>query len=127
MMTRSFSHALNRQFITALLLFTAVLSGLLVAGKSHSEEFVDGTAVSENDEFYQGTVNFAHQDSFKLIVDDHSFILSPVLRFNSSSWSREQVIQRLKEGDLVKMELGGIADDDGSFTRTIRSITVINP
>lgn len=125
-MTRFFSHVLNRQLATALFFLSAVLSGLLIAGKSHSEDQVDETALSSDSQFYQGTVNFAHHDSFKLIIDDHTFVLNPVLRFNNASWSREQVIKRIKQGALVKIELGSVAAGDDALTRTIRSITVIN-
>lgn len=126
MVTRFFSHAFSRHLATGLLFLSAMVSGLLVTGKSHAENRVDETALPTDSQLYQGTVNFVHEDSFKLIIDDHSFILDRVLRFSNGSWSREQVIQRIEQGDLVKMELGGTLADYGSFTRAVRSITVID-
>jgi len=125
MMTRFFSPACGRRPAMATFFLSAVMSGLmlLVAGQSHAEERDDGTTLSGNDKFYQGTVDFVHQNSFNLIVNDYSFTLDNVLRFDNASWSREQVIQRIEPGDRVKMELGGVVDER-SFTRAVRSITV---
>lgn len=126
MMTRFFSHTLNKQFATTFFFLSVALSCLLLAGKSYAEDQELESALSNDSQFYQGTVNFVHQDSFQLIIDDHSFVLNPILRFNNTSWSRERVIQQIKQEDLVKMELGGMTAGDRSSTRTIRSITVID-
>ncbi|PCM42734.1 hypothetical protein [Marinobacter sp. ANT_B65] len=125
MMTRFLSHELNRQLATVLFLLMAALSGPLVASESRSEDQITETALPNENQPYQGTVNFVHQSSFELVIDDHLFALPPVVRFNNASWSREQVVQRIKQGDLVKMELGDLTTRDDAYTHTIRSITVI--
>lgn len=125
MMTRFFSPACGRHPATTLLFLSAVVFSLLLAGQTHAQEPVDETALSINDRVYQGTVNFVHADTFKLIVDDYSFVLDPVLRFNNLAQSREQVIQRIEQGNRVRMELGGVADGR-SNARTVRRIIVIN-
>lgn len=126
MMARFFSLVTNKQFTTVLFFLSAVLSGLLVTGQSHSEDLVDETSLSNDDQFYQGVVNFTHRDTFELIVDDYTVKLSPVLRFNNASSSRERVIQNIEPGDLIRMELGGDTNGDDSHIRTVRSITVID-
>ncbi|WP_417516730.1 hypothetical protein [Marinobacter sp.] len=127
MMIRLFSPVCGRRPATATFFLSAVMSGLmlLVAGQAHAEERDDGATLSGNDKFYKGTVDFVHENSFNLIIDDYSFTLDNVLRFNNASWSREQVIQKIEPGDRVKMELGGVVDES-SFTRAVRSITVTN-
>ena len=125
MIIRFFSHELNRQLTTALFFLMAALSGPLIASESHSEDRITETALPNENQPYQGTVNFVHQSSFELVIDDHLFTLPPIVRFNNASWSREQVVQRIKQGDLVKLELGDLTTRDDAYTHTIRSITVI--
>ncbi|MBK1852822.1 hypothetical protein FE845_15860 [Marinobacter sp. 1-4A] len=126
MKTRLFSHAQSKQLATALFFLFSVVSGLLVAGNSYSDDRVIETDERRANQPYQGTVNFVHQDSFEIVVDDQMFALPPVLQFNNASWSREQVVQRIKQGDLVEIELGDSAERDEDFSRTARSINVIN-
>lgn len=125
MTTRYFLSVFGRHLVMTLLFLSTTVSSVLVVGQAHAEERIDGAGLSINDQFYQGTVNFVHQDSFTLIIDDYAFILEPVLRFNNASWSRGQVMLRIEQGDLVKMELGGTVDEE-SIARAVRSITVIN-
>jgi hypothetical protein len=74
---------------------------------------------------FEGTVNSVHPDSFILIVDDNSFVLERVITFNGASWSREQVVQRLVEGDRLKLELGGVADQQ-TGARLVQKVEVLN-
>jgi hypothetical protein len=126
MKTRLFSHALSKQLATALFFLFSVVSGLLIAGNSYSDDRIVETDELRADQPYQGTVNFVHQDSFEMVVDDQTFSLPPVLQFNDASWSREQVVQRIKQGDMVELELGDSAERFEDFSRTVHSINVIN-
>lgn len=125
MISRQFSHPLLKAYKIALLTVAVLMSGFLVSVSVQAEETLDGTTLSLNDETFEGTINFIHSDSFMLIIDDYSFVLDRVIRFDGASWSREQVVQRLKQGDQVRLELGGVADDR-SDARVVRSIAVLN-
>lgn len=59
---------------------------------------------------YTGIVNSIHTEQALIIIDDRSFILDRVIRFNSASWSREQVLDRLQPNNRVEIEVGKIAD-----------------
>ena len=51
--------------------------------------------------------------------------LERVITFNGASWSREQVVQRLVEGDRLKLELGGVADQQ-TGARLVQKVEVLN-
>ncbi|MDF0751175.1 hypothetical protein NLU14_13170 [Marinobacter sp. 71-i] len=125
MIIRSLPLSSRRTFIMALLAVAALLSGLLASASVQAEERPDDTTLSLNDETFEGTINFVHSDSFMLIINDHSFILERVIRFGGGSWSREQIVKRLAQGDQVRLELGGIADHR-TGARAVQRITVLN-
>lgn len=125
MITRLHSILSGRVYSVILFSLAVFIAGFLVSPTTRAqEEMADDSSLSLNDEFFEGTVNFVHSDSSMLIVDDYSFVLDRVIRFNDASWSREQVIQRIEPGNRVGLELGGVADDR-SGARVVRSITVI--
>jgi hypothetical protein len=86
---------------------------------------MEGNPISLENVVFEGTVNFVHPDSFMLVIDDYSFVLERVITFNGGTWSREQVVQRLAQGDRLKLELGGIADQR-SGARLVQKIEVLN-
>jgi len=81
--------------------------------------------LSINEMFYQGTVNSVHPGSFKLIIDDRSFVLNRVLLFRDASSSRQQVIQHVESGSIVKLSLKVLVVPSSDF-RSIQRITVIS-
>ncbi|MBL3558253.1 MULTISPECIES: hypothetical protein [Marinobacter] len=123
------AHFVSLSFLRAspIALMAAVIfmSVFLASVSAHAEETVDDTTLSLHDAAFEGTINFIHFDSFLLIIDDYSFLPERIVRFDGASWSREQVIKQLEQGDQVRLELGGIADDQ-SGARVVRSITVLN-
>lgn len=126
MMTRLHSYSPVRSGLFALLASAVLVTvSWTPAVVQAAEEVAEGSALSANAPFYEGTINFVHSNTFTLIVDDHSFLLDRVIRFNNAAWSREQVVQRLDQGDRVKLELGEGADDR-SGTRVVKSIRVID-
>lgn len=74
---------------------------------------------------YTGTINSINAEESVLIIDDRSFVLDRIVRFNRASWSREQVIQKLQADDRVEVEVGPIADPELG-ARFILSIEVLN-
>tara|TARA_R110000824_G_scaffold147523_1_gene317003 strand:+ start:284 stop:649 length:366 start_codon:yes stop_codon:yes gene_type:complete len=59
---------------------------------------------------YTGVVNSVNTEQALVIIDDRSFILDRVIRFNNASWSKEQVLNRLQPNNRVEIEVGKIAD-----------------
>lgn len=125
MITRLLPLQLNRAFVIALLALAALTSGTLASSAQADDEFVDGNPLSFKGMSFEGIVNFVHPDSFMLVVDDYSFVLERVITFNGAPWSREQVVQRLEEGDRLKLELGGVADER-SGARQIQKVDILN-
>ncbi|MCK7549844.1 hypothetical protein ACFQGA_17155 [Marinobacter koreensis] len=72
---------------------------------------------------YVGTVNSVNQDQSLLIIDDQAFVLNRVVHFEGSSWSREQVLLRLKPGSTVSIVVGEIVDESRG-ARSVSSIKV---
>ncbi|WP_421841005.1 hypothetical protein [Marinobacter algicola] len=89
------------------------------------DEVVEGNPMSLRNVAFEGTVNFVHPDSFMLVIDDSSFVLERVITFNGGTWSRDQVVQRLAEGDRLRLELGGVADQR-TGARLVQKIEVLN-
>lgn len=125
MITRLLPFQLNKAFVIALLALAAMTSGVLASSAQADDEVVDGNPLSLRDVSFEGTLSFVHPDSFMLVVDDYSFVLERVITFNGAPWSREQVIQRLGEGDRLKLELGGVADER-SGARQIEKVDVLD-
>jgi len=74
---------------------------------------------------YTGVINSTSPEHSMLIIDDRSFVLDHVVRFNGASWSREQAIQRLQAGTRVEIVVGPMADHDGD-ARLVESLEVLN-
>ena len=124
MITDLFSKVFGGKFAAKIFFLSALATSLLATGNVQGEEIAVG-GLSLNETSYQGTVNSVHPDSFRLIIDDRSFILDRVLLFRGASSSREQVIQHVEPGSIVKLSLGAlVAPRSGS--RSIQRITVIN-
>lgn len=126
MISRIFSYVFNMQLPISLVFLSAVFFGPIANAESRSEDLVIERAQPSANSSYQGTIGFVNEHSFELIIDDYSFTLPRVLHFNNASWSREQVVQRVKQGDVVKMELGDSAAGNEAYPFTVRSINVIN-
>ena len=74
---------------------------------------------------YTGVINSTNPEHSMLIIDDRSFVLDRVIRFNGTSWSREQAIQRLQSGTRVEIVVGPIADHDRG-ARLVESLEILN-
>lgn len=75
-------------------------------------EQVPGTAFNLLGEqnLYKGEINSISAEQGLVVIDDRSFILDRVIRFNNATWSREQVLNRLQPGDLVEIKTGRVVD-----------------
>ena len=125
MITRLLPFQLHRALVIAVFALTAISSGFLASSAQADDAVVDGNPMSLRTVSFEGTVNSVHPDSFILIVDDNSFVLERVITFNGASWSREQVVQRLVEGDRLKLELGGVTDQQ-TGARLVQKVEVLN-
>jgi hypothetical protein len=74
---------------------------------------------------YTGTLNSINAQQSILIIDDRSFVLDRVIRFNNASWSREQVLNRLKPESRVEIVMGQIVDASRG-ARLIESLRVLD-
>lgn len=125
MITRLLRNQPPRAFVIALIALAAIMTNGIALSAQADDEVVDGNPMSLKNVVFEGTVNFVHPDSFMLVIDDYSFVLERVITFNGSTWSREQVVQRLVEGDRLKLELGGVADQQ-TGARLVQKIEVLN-
>ncbi|MHA7811102.1 MAG: hypothetical protein ACX933_14920 [Marinobacter adhaerens] len=93
------------------IIFVVVSIIFMPTATSAAEEMPDTEArVLTEGSRYQGVINSLTPDQSILIIDDRSFVLDRVVRFNNATWSREQVLNRLKPNDRVEVEVGPIAD-----------------
>lgn len=115
---------LRLNLVTALLLLGLAIVVIFPATPVAAEEIADGGSLTMDIKTIQGTINFVHQESFELIVEDRSFILNRTLRFKNAIWSRERAIQVLEKGHFVKLDLGG-KDENDTSARLVEGITVI--
>jgi hypothetical protein len=105
----------------------AILSLFFLVCASATAEELSGSEyreLSEGDR-YTGVVNSVNMEQLLIIIDDRPFILDKVIRFNSASWSREQVMNQLKPNNRVEIEVGNIVDDS-SNARLITQLRVLN-
>jgi hypothetical protein len=72
---------------------------------------------------YVGTINSVNQSQSLLIINDRAFVLDRVIHFEGSTWSREQVLMRLKPGNTVKIVVGEIVDKSRG-ARSVSSIQI---
>ena len=114
----------RRALAVALIALAATMTSGMAFAQA-DDEVMEGYPISLENVVFEGTVNFVHPDSFMLVIDDYSFVLERVITFNGGTWSREQVVQRLAQGDRLKLELGGIADQR-SGARLVQKIEVLN-
>lgn len=115
---------IRKNLTAAVFVVSSMIAWTLIAVPAMAQEVADGALIPLNEHTYQGTVNDVHPEIFRIIVDDHAFLLNRTLRFDDASWSREQVIQKLEAGAIVKLELDGAAEGNSSV-RVVRSITVL--
>ena len=105
---------MNRKTYTTSILATviALLSlGLVHPGYATAEQMPETEAqVLREGAHYTGTINSINSEQALVIIDDRSFVLDRVIRFNNASWSREQVLNRLVPGNRVEIEVGRIID-----------------
>jgi hypothetical protein len=124
MITRLLLNKPRRAFAVALIALAALMTNGMAFAQA-DDEVMEGNPMSLQNVVFVGTVNFVHPDSFLLVIDDYSFVLERVITFNGGTWSREQVVQRLVQGDRLKLELGGVADQR-SGARLVQKIEVLN-
>ncbi|ARM85417.1 MULTISPECIES: hypothetical protein [Marinobacter] len=124
MITRLLLNQPRRALAVALIALAATMTSGMAFAQA-DDEVMEGNPISLENVVFEGTVNFVHPDSFMLVIDDYSFVLERVITFNGGTWSREQVVQRLAQGDRLKLELGGIADQR-SGARLVQKIEVLN-
>jgi len=124
MITRLLLNKPGRAHAVALIALAATMTSGMAFAQA-DDEVMEGNPISLENVVFEGTVNFVHPDSFMLVIDDYSFVLERVITFNGGTWSREQVVQRLAQGDRLKLELGGIADQR-SGARLVQKIEVLN-
>lgn len=124
MITRLLLNQPRRALAVALIALAATMTSGMAFAQA-DDEVMEGNPMSLENVVFEGTVNFVHPDSFMLVIDDYSFVLERVITFNGGTWSREQVVQRLAQGDRLKLELGGIADQR-SGARLVQKIEVLN-
>jgi hypothetical protein len=74
---------------------------------------------------YVGTINSISPEQALLIIDDRSFILDHVIRFNNATWSSEQVLNRLQAGNSVRIEVGDVVDKSRG-ARLIKQLQVLD-
>jgi len=93
------------------IIFVVVSVTLLQTTAFAAEEMPETEAqvLTEGSRF-QGVLNSLTPDQSILIIDDRSFVLDRVIRFNNSTWSREQVLNRLEPNSRVEVEVGPIVD-----------------
>lgn len=125
MITRLLLNQTHKAFVIALIVLTAIMTNGIALSAQADDEVVEGNPMSLRNVAFEGTVNFVHPDSFMLVIDDSSFVLERVITFNGGTWSREQVVQRLAEGDRLRLELGGVADQR-TGARLVQKIEVLN-
>ena len=124
MITRLLLNQPHRAFVIVLIALAAIMTNGIAFAQA-DDEVVEGNPMSLSNVTFEGTVNFVHPDSFMLVIDDSSFVLERVITFNRGTWSREQVVQRLVEGDRLRLELGGVADQR-TGARLVQKIEVLN-
>ncbi len=125
MITRLLLNQTHKAFVIALIVLTAIMTNGIALSAQADDEVVEGNPMSLRNVAFEGTVNFVHPDSFMLVIDDSSFVLERVITFNGGTWSRDQVVQRLAEGDRLRLELGGVADQR-TGARLVQKIEVLN-
>ncbi|MEQ8182449.1 hypothetical protein [Marinobacter salarius] len=124
MITRLLLNQPRRALAVALIALAATMTSGMAFAQA-DDEVMEGNPISLENVVFEGTVNFVHPDSFMLVIDDYSFVLERVITFNGGTWSREQVVQRLAQGDRLKLELGGVADQQ-TGARLVQKVEVLN-
>lgn len=106
-----------------------VATALLVLGMSSNslaaEEQAEVTVNTvQPGQSLRGMVNSVHEDKFVLVIDDRAFSLERLIKFEGGTWTREQVLKKIKADDVIEIEVGKIDERNG--TRSITSISLIN-
>jgi len=108
----------NTSILTILVVLVFIV--LSQAGLAIAEEMPDSEAkILTEGSRYTGTINSITPEQSVIIIDDRSFILDRVVRFNSASWSREQVFNRLEPGSRVEIEVGDVIDSSRGARRIV--------
>ncbi|WP_303287314.1 hypothetical protein [Marinobacter sp. SS8-8] len=101
----------NHKTRFSLIAFASVALLILPLGSPTAEEMPESeVSILTEGQRYTGAINSINPEQGLVIIDDRSFILDRVIRFNNAIWSREQVLNRLQPGTSVEIEVGRIVD-----------------
>jgi len=114
----------NTSIFTIIIVLVFIV--LSQAGGAIAEEMPESEAkILTKGSRHTGTINSITPEQSMVIIDDRSFILDRVIRFNNASWSREQVFNRLEPGRRVEIEVGDVIDSSRGARRVV-SLKVLN-
>lgn len=119
--------SLNNHIIRfGMIAFASMAFFLMTPANAKAEEMPESEfAVLAEGQHYTGSINSISPEQALVIIDDRSFVLDRVIRFNSATWSREQVLNRIQPGNSVRILVGELIDQSRG-ARLITELKVLN-
>jgi len=95
----------------SMIAFASMAFFVIPPGNAKAEEMPESEfAVLAEGQHYTGLINSISPEQALIIIDDRSFVLDRIIRFNNATWSREQVLNRIQPGKSVRILVGDLVD-----------------